>query len=604
VTLWLWVVACGAQGTPEPLGLISPVDGLVTTTPWVPVQFEIRRGEQQEPAALWLDGVDVTDPLGFSRRRANKWGGYADHLSTLDLRDVAPGEHLLEVQVGERSGSARFTHAPAACRVDAWITDPDGEPLAGRVIVLYEGHRVVVGSPETAVDPRGRDAALDAFYVLPERGGSVFLPCRTYELVAVGDLRREVDRQTVSLVEGQVSQVDFVLPVAVETPGEHTADLHVHTGRSADAFLPDQPRVESLAAAGLEVVVVTDHDFVTELGPSFQAVLGDAGPVVIEGVERDLKLWNDEKDKHKNAGHWNAFPLGVDDVLPLQKHDVVETFLGQWDALTAPTPSGRPVVQLNHPRGLHFQEVEEVEVNGWALFSYLGFSPRVVPGEGPNAWMGGVDPETGVGALGFDTLEVMNRSSLALFREVRADWFALLGHGVRFTGTGNSDTHGLVIEAPGFPVNLVEAPLPVDESSLAEWLAAVVDGRVRVSTGPVVGLEVVDGVARVRVQAASWVPVHQVRVVVNGREDVVVLDPVADGDGLFGATDVIHEFPLALDRDSWVVAEAGWPLTCARDPALLGLYAHVAPGHVPIGFTNPVFVDHDGDGEWTAPGPR
>jgi hypothetical protein len=517
---------------------------------------------------------------------------------------VAPGEHLLEVQVGDRTGSARFSHEPAACRVDAWIVDGSGDRMAGRVIVLYDGHRVVVGNPETAVDPRGRDAALDAFYVLPVRGGSMFLPCRTYELVAVGDVRREVDLQTVTLVEGEPATVSFVLPVAVETPGEHTADLHVHTGRSADAFVPDQPRIESLAAAGLDVVVVTDHDRVSDVGPAFAAVLGDTAPVVIQGVERDLELWSDEKEKYKNAGHWNAFPLGVDAVMPGEKHAVVETFLGGWKALTAPTPSGRPVVQLNHPRGIHFQEIEPVEVNGWALFSFLGLSPRVVPGEGPNAWMAGVDPETGVGALDFDTLEVLNRSSLALFREVRADWFALLGHGVRFTGTGNSDSHGLVIEPPGFPVNLVDAPLPSDEASLAVWLAAVVEGRVRVTSGPVVGLEVEDGIARVRVQAASWVPVHQVRVVVNGREHVVVLDPVADEHGLFGATDVIHEFELGLDGDAWVVAEAGWPLAWARDPELLGLYADVAPGHVPIGFTNPVFVDHEGDGEWMAPGPR
>ena len=131
---WAWVLACGTDGTPDPQGLISPVDGVVTTTAWVPVQFEIRRGEQQEAAAMWLDGVDVTDALGFSRRRASTWGGYADHLATLDLRDVAPGEHLLEIQVGARTGSALFSHEPAACRVDAWIADESGGALAGRVV--------------------------------------------------------------------------------------------------------------------------------------------------------------------------------------------------------------------------------------------------------------------------------------------------------------------------------------------------------------------------------------------------------------------------------------------------------------------------------------
>ena len=33
-----------------------------------------------------------------------------------------------------------------------------------------------------------------------------------------------------------------------------------------------------------------------------------------------------------------------------------------------------------------------------------------------------------------------------------------------------------------------------------------------------------------------------------------------------------------------------------------GIYAEVAPGHTPFAFSNPIFVDADQDGEWTAPG--
>lgn len=38
------------------------------------------------------------------------------------------------------------------------------------------------------------------------------------------------------------------------------------------------------------------------------------------------------------------------------------------------------------------------------------------------------------------------------------------------------------------------------------------------------------------------------------------------------------------------------------DLVLLGPYAWVAPGYVPVGFTNPVWLDADGDGVWTPGG--
>ncbi len=598
--LLLWLLAC--DDISDTAGLIAPVDGVVATTPWIPIQFEILRTELTAPPQAWLDGIDVTDPYGFTRSRAKKWGGNADYLATLDLRGVAPGEHVLHVHVGERVDTAAFTFEPAPCRVDAWIQDAEGEPMAGQVVVFYEGHRVVLGNEETAIDPRDRDLGLDRFMVLPDRGGSAYLPCRTYTFMAAGDVRREVALQTLTLEEGVPARVDFVLPVGVETPGEHSADLHVHTGRSQDGFLADQPRVESIAGAGVEVVVITDHDRVNVLGPTFQAILGDHSPVVIQGVERDLHLYDPDKPGYRNTAHFNAFPLALSAELPPEQHDRVETFMAGWASLVAGTPSGIPVVQLNHPRGIQFQELEEVEEEGWALFNHLGFDHDTPPGQGENAWMAGTDPETGVQALAFDTLEVLNRASLDRYRDVRADWFALLGHGMVFTGTGNSDSHGLVIESAGRPINLVQAPLPDSEEALAEWLAAVVEGRVRVTNGPVVGLELDGDVARVRVQAASWVPVHQIRLVVNGLEHVVVQEPIADAQGLYGPTDLIHEFPLELDGDTWLVAEAGWPLTQPRDREQLGLFADVAPDHVPIGFTNPVFVDHDGDGVWTPPG--
>jgi hypothetical protein len=54
------------------------------------------------------------------------------------------------------------------------------------------------------------------------------------------------------------------------------------------------------------------------------------------------------------------------------------------------------------------------------------------------------------------------------------------------------------------------------------------------------------------------------------------------------------EIPLAFERDAFVTVE----IEGAPD----GLYREVAPGFTPFAFTNPIFVDADADGAWTAPG--
>ena len=58
----------------------------------------------------------------------------------------------------------------------------------------------------------------------------------------------------------------------------------------------------------------------------------------------------------------------------------------------------------------------------------------------------------------------------------------------------------------------------------------------------------------------------------------------------------------ALSEDGWVLAEAGRGLDTSPSEEALGVYALIAPEYSPIGFTNPVLLDVDGDGAWTAPG--
>jgi hypothetical protein len=233
------------------------------------------------------------------------------------------------------------------------------------------------------------------------------------------------------------------------------------------------------------------------------------------------------------------------------------------------------------------------------------------------AWLTPTDQ--GTDGLSFDTIEVMNRFSAELYAEVRADWFALLQQGRVITATGNADSHALQVEVAGFPVNLVDSPRPLEGQSLdhAAFVEALQDGRVVVTTGPVPTLEVTGdqgatakpggqvkaragATVRVRVRAAPWIPVAEVRLVVNG-EVVHTEQPAAPAPG--ESLDVAWSWPLDLDADAWVLVEAGHPLwEDGPQPVQGGDYGLVAPGYVPMALTNPVLVDVDGDGVWVAPG--
>jgi hypothetical protein len=89
---------------------------------------------------------------------------------------------------------------------------------------------------------------------------------------------------------------------------------------------------------------------------------------------------------------------------------------------------------------------------------------------------------------------------------------------------------------------------------------------------------------RVEVRAAKWVPVSELRVLVDGRTTETV--PIKAGEP--------QAHRLHFERDAFVIVEV------KGEPG--DVYAAVAPGFTPFAFSNPIFVDADGDGRWQPPG--
>jgi hypothetical protein len=620
VCLGCWLVACA---DPEPL-VVSPAPDSVLRGSWAPVVVQAPMSWREAQSVLLLDGEPLDDPLVAWRRRKNsdKERGM-QLLATLPLLDLAPGVHRLEARFElpwrpDRVLVSEFEVAPRAHRVDLLVDDGAGRPVNARVAVWDADGPVALLDPGAwNSDRKRRDMQLSAV-LLRDGRAQVRLDPGRYRLVAYRGIRDAVAEVEIDLDGDRL--VELSLPRLVETPGVLAADLHVHTASSYDVYTPHALRLDGLACSGLDVVAVADHNQIARLAALEEGLAGSADvPWLIPGIEADMR---GRAEKGWDWGHLTIWPVDSaappTSLWPKSPAGAVAAWRRRQREHPHPVTGAEAFITLAHPRGIQFRQDAKARRGAWALFNNQGYDREVPVGVGGNAWMLEPAGEAGPSIMDLDALELVNRMSFDRYREVRQDWFALLNQGYRFTGMGNSDSHALAVELVGMPQNLIHGGLdPMGALDLESLLEAARAGRVSVSTGPVLELELRSGEqraglgetliasgeqvqVRVRVRAAPWVPVHQLRLVKDGR-----VIHSWDLSGLVRAEgqplDHQEIVELQVGADAWLIAEAGWPVEREPEP-LGGAYGVVAPGYVPLAFTNPIRVDADGDGGWSPPG--
>jgi hypothetical protein len=376
------------------------------------------------------------------------------------------------------------------------------------------------------------------------------------------------------------------------TPDWISADFHVHTGESFDSSLPPLRQIAAFAASGTEVLVATEHDRIIDPRPAILESRLDKHLVSVTGVEVTSSYQGG--DSPYATGHLNAFPIVP---IPKTYRQGAPSLEGRRlrDALQdMATLEPVPFIQMNHPR----PGGEQVE--GDTYFSHLGvvgepFDPSLPLSQEPNAALIEKSPLHGGRDLDFDGIELMNAKSLLRYRRVRADWFSLLLQGERIVGTANSDSHRL-----GALVGLPRTYVAVENDNLEDFDEAALmhslhQGAAWGTTGPLLRVTLDDtaigglhqgetGTLHLRVDAAPWVPVSEWRTYVNGER--VHQAPIAAGQSA--------SLPLVFVRDAFVTVEV--------EGKASGLYAEAVPELVPFAFTNPIFVDVDGNGVFDAPG--
>jgi len=485
------------------------------------------------------DGKYIQHPEGYG-----SYSTYAvEAARELSLDSLVQGAEPVPYARGRgvSTSSDPFTlSAPALLTLEA----TDGLPFAAWLVRLDE--EPVVDSRLAQDRPSGGYTALawsrSASYTIEVEPGE-------YRLIAHRGQRFEVHEEDISLAEGGALTVPFSLPQAYELDGWILADPHVHAGPSNDASIPLEDRAVVMAALGVQLLIGTDHDNITDYRPIVEAAgLDDVmRAVVADEVSPPLR------------GHVNSYPLVLDTSLPnagafLWWRDIPPDTQTWFDWMRERQPDA--LYQMNHPLDSGVAELAK-------------WSPGVIGA--PERW-----------TEDFDAVEVLNDGEYEEYLEFYLDVF---NRGVLSAPVGVSDSHTHTSGDPGVNGTFVHTGGGIADYHEADFVAAMKARETVVSLGPWIQSSVtpgstVTGTTTVAVQAMapSWIVVDELALWRDGVEIEVV-----------AGTEAVFDLSPDADASYVIIARGLTPMA--------PIY-----GVAPWAMTSPILVDLDGDG-WTPPLP-
>lgn len=450
----------------------------------------------------------------------------------------------------------------------------------------------------------------------------------TYEVYGSRGPEYTIKKKKLVILEGKIKKTKIKLKRIVQTPDAMSADFHIHSARSWDASAGLDARVASFAGEQVEVMISTDHNYQVDYASTITALgIGDFVTSIVgneaTGSTPNPPAWPD------SIGHINAWPLTVQPDAHADGATQVE-FVAPNLIFSRLRDAGAQVVQYNHPRA------GVSGLTGIGFFNNFGFDPAQTVATPPNdvlldddvlgPGISGVANPDGYRNIDFDMMEIANGMDIDDYIEVRDDWFSLLNQTDDATvpfivGSGVSDSHRITLETAGYHRSYVSG-VGEDPSALpvATFNTNIKAGRVMATTGPYIEYTLEDTlgataapgdtfdpstsdvIVNIRVQSTHWIPVEEVRIVINGLVTHVfnttttpaVTLPTKPTSGSKKTVRFEAAVPVTLTQDDWILVEAGAPLSPSPTPDPFA--SQIVPGFVANAFTNPVFVDLDGDG--------
>ncbi len=410
--------------------------------------------------------------------------------------------------------------------------------------------------------------------------GTVDVPPGTWTWTATRGYEFTPARGEVTIPDDGTASIAAALVRAFSTDGWISVDTHVHSSDSPDSDVPPGDQLRKAAAHGLDIVVHTEHENIVDRSyvPAEIGVADWVNNVIGEEVTSVA------------VEHMTMFPA-VPDGSP--RGGFVEWYGMDIDQLFAAMRdrSGGGVNLLNHPGYL--------DRIGW---------DRVLGGptlDDPTHL--GFESDSPLFSWNLDGIEVMNgHGNIFIDGNRRFDnWMSMVNTGKKMIAVGCSDDHGG--NGVGFPRTYVRAPsdAPMD-LDLDALTGSFQGGQAMASTGGFAsvaidgagpGEQVTDTDGTVTLDLSLWAmeEVDVTHFVVFANCDMVASVLATEPGGVLkysGAVDV----PVAGDTHVVVAAFGSTPLP----PGMPGYNATRSPRVL----TSPIYVDGDGDGDFSAPGGR
>jgi hypothetical protein len=423
--------------------------------------------------------------------------------------------------------------------------------------------------------------ALNTWFSLTGKG-EIEVPPGRYQITVSRGIEYGIRQENLTLGAGEEQVLAVNLPHEVDTGAYLSADLNQHTSNSTTSWVRPDDAILANLAEGIEIFAATDTDFVSDFLPLMQNL----------GLESRLKIVSGQEIVTREFGSIVAFPVEPrpdrpgNGALAAGAKTPAELF----EALRADGEAR--VIQVNQPR-----EGQE------GYFNLLELDPQSgIPG----------DPRF---SFGFNTLEVFTGKRMKDGSAVLRDWFLLLNKGYVFTATGNSDSRTIVTQERGYPRNFLgiysDNPGRISDQEVVSavrdrhdvivtngpFIRAAINGSGRVGSqisAPAKPGEAASVNLELEVQAPTWIRVEEIEVVANGEVVRRIEAPTPDAVVKFKGTIDLHP-----TRDTWYVVIARG--SQSMEPVVP---QYKGTTITPFGFTNPIWVDVDGDKKFEALFPR
>ncbi|CAN5827095.1 hypothetical protein BH11MYX3_BH11MYX3_25700 [soil metagenome] len=430
--------------------------------------------------------------------------------------------------------------------------------------------------PETWGEQAITAGRLHVVYAI-DGSATMIAPPGRWEVIVSRGYEYEVERSTVDVVADGRVHVDAVMEHSVDTTNIQCGDFHVHTWRSNDSGDDATQKVAQAIADGLEMPVRSDHEWVGDFSKEIAELLATKWAAAFASIElTSFEIWGHmgvfpltPRPDEVNAGapKWQTFPTAAapdTEFATLSPKAVFDTVRARPEA---------PVIIINHPRGSK------------DYFGYVGYDPATGLADSVSDW-----------DTTFTLVEVFNNSS---WRDNRngtvTDWFGLLKAGRKVFAVGSSDTHRMSVNPVGYPRTCIRVgtddPQQLTASGVRDQLAAGhsgVSGGIYVTAklGTAQSGDTVTGAGSpmmvdVTVQAATWIDVDEIEVVVDGQMVDKITVMASDADPTNPAIRWRGQVPIH------VTATGGFVVIAASGDRALD---PVHPGKKPFGVTNPIFV--------------